>query len=190
MRRERFYHSLRLLLTRRVRKRTEYIKKHNLLGAIGENCKWGPWLIPLYPKLIKIHNNGRVHKTAKIVTHDLINNFLKICNPDYDFGPVERLGCVEIMDNVYIGMNVIVMPDVRIGKNCIISAGSVVTNDIPDNSVAAGNPAKVIGRFDMYMALRRMSKSQNVKFKNQELPDSLAEEQWKKFEKKRTNAFK
>lgn len=190
MRKERLYHSLRLLLMRSIRKRTAYLKKHDILGALGDDCKWGPWLIPLYPKLIKIHNNVRVHKTAKIVTHDVINSFLKTIRPDFEFGPTERLGCVEIMDNVYIGMNVIIMPDVRIGKNCIVSAGSVVTSDIPENSVVAGNPAKVIGRFDMYLALRRMSKSQYVEFKNQELPDSLAEEQWIKFEKKRMNAAK
>ena len=190
MRAERLYHSFRLLLIRKARKRAAYMKKHNILASIGENCIWGPWLVPLYPKLIKIHNNVRVHKTARIVTHDVINGFLKDVRPDYDFGPRERLGCVEIMDNVYIGMNAIIMPDVRIGKNCIISAGSVVTSDIPENSVVAGNPAIVIGRFDMYMALRRINKSQYVDFKNQELPDSLAEEQWIKFEKKRLSSPK
>lgn len=185
MRKERLIHSLKMLVMRSVRKRTAYMKEHEILGAMGENCVWGPWLVPLYPKLIKLHNNVRVHKTAKIVTHDVVNNFLKQSRPDFDFGPEERLGCVELEDNVYIAMNVTVMPDVRIGKNTIITAGSVVTSDIPENSIATGNPAKVVGRFDMYMALRRMSKGQQVEFKNQDLPDELAEEQWKKFEKKR-----
>lgn len=183
----RLYHSFRLLLLRSPRKRTIYMKEHNILGGMGENCVWGPWLVPLYPKLIKIHDNVRVHKTAKFVTHDVINGFLQMAKSDYDFGPEERLGCIELMDNVYIGMNVTVMPDVRINKNCMISAGSVASADIPENSIAAGNPAKVIGRFDMYMAFRRMSKSQSVAFKNQDLPDELAEEQWIKFEKKRNN---
>ena len=82
------------------------------------------------------------------------------------------------------------MPDVRVGKNCIVTAGSVVTSDIPENSIATGNPAKVVGRFDMYMAFRRMGKSQNVPFKNQELPKAIAEDKWEKFEKKRENAAK
>ena len=187
MRKERFLQSLHLLLTRNLRKRTQYLKDHQILGEVGENCVWGPWLVPLYPKLIKLHNNVRVHKTAKIVTHDVINGFIMTSRPDLDFGPKERLGCVELMDNVYIAMNVTVMPDVRIGPNAIVTAGSVVTSDIPENSVAAGNPAKVIGRFDYYMALRRMSKNQAVAFTNQELPDSLAEEQWEKFFKKRND---
>ena len=190
MRKERLIHSLRLLVKRSVRKRTAYMKKHDILGQIGENSVWGPWLVPLYPKLIKLHNNVRVHKTAKIVTHDVVNNFLKMSRPDIDFGPEERLGCVELMDNVYVAMNVTIMPDVRIGKNSIITAGSVVTSDIPENSIASGNPATVVGRFDMYMAFRRMSKGQNVEFKNQELPQELADAQWAKFEKKRQNAAK
>lgn len=190
MRKERLIHSLRMLMTRSIRKRTAYVKENNILGAMGENCIWGPWLVPLYPKLIKLHNNVRVHKTAHIITHDVVNGFLKDCKPEVDFGPEERLGCVELMDNVYIGMNVTIMPDVRIGKNCIVTAGSVVNSDIPENSIASGNPAKVIGRFDMYMAFRRMNKSQNVAFRNQELPDDLAEAQWTKFEKKRGNKEK
>ena len=85
---------------------------------------------------------------------------------------------------------IILLHDVRINRNCIVSAGSVVTSDIPENSVVAGNPAQVIGRFDMYCALRKMGKNQNVAFKNQELPESLAEAQWAKFEKKRNRVSK
>lgn len=184
MRRERFIHSLRLMLMRSIPKRTKYIKKHEILGSIGENCIWGPWLVPLYPKLIKLHDNVCVHKSATLVPHDYMNAFLRRCKPDYDFGPTERIGCIELMDNVYIAANVTILPDVRIGPNCIVTAGSVVTSDIPENTVASGNPAKVIGRFDMYLALRRLNRNQAVDFRNQELPDQLAEEQWHKFEKK------
>lgn len=186
MRADRMYHSVRLLLCRTPYKRAQYLKKHDLLGNIGEDCRWGPWLLPLYPKLIKLHNNVHVHKTAHIVTHDMLNRFLKMRNPTEDFGYIEKLGCVEFMDNVYISMNVTVMPDVCIHKDCIITAGSVVTSDIPENSVASGIPAKVTGRFDMFMALRKLSKGQCVQFKNQELDNSIAEEQWVRFNKKRS----
>jgi len=185
MRADRMYHSVRLLLLRKPAKRAEYLKKHNILGAIGENCKWGPWLVPLYPKLIKLGNNVHVHKTARIVTHDMLNRFLKTRNPQDDFGHGEKLGCVELMDNVYIAMNVTIMPDVRINKDCIISAGSVVTSDIPENSIASGIPAKPTGRFDMFLALRRMSRGQRLPVKNQELEDSLAEIEWDRFIRRR-----
>ena len=72
------------------------------LGAIGKNCKWGPWLVPLYPKLICLGDNVHVHKTAHIVTHDMLNRYLTTRNPDVDFGFGERLGCVDLQDNVYI----------------------------------------------------------------------------------------
>lgn len=51
---------------------------------------------------------------------------------------------VTIGDNVWIGGNAVIMPGVTIGSNCVIGAGSVVTKDIPDWSIAAGNPARVI----------------------------------------------
>lgn len=51
---------------------------------------------------------------------------------------------VVIGDDVWIGGRVIILPGVHIGNHCIIGAGSVVTKDIPDWAIAAGNPAKVI----------------------------------------------
>ena len=51
---------------------------------------------------------------------------------------------IEIGDNVWIGGGTIICPGVKIGKNTTIGAGSVVTKDIPENVVAAGNPCRVI----------------------------------------------
>lgn len=53
-------------------------------------------------------------------------------------------GPVKIGNNVHIGENVIILPGVNIGNNVIVGAGSVVTKSIPDNTLACGNPAKVI----------------------------------------------
>ena len=53
-----------------------------------------------------------------------------------------------IENNVFIGVNSVVLPGVRIGENSIIGAGSVVVRDIPANSVVVGNPALVIKKLN------------------------------------------
>lgn len=68
----------------------------------------------------------------------------------HPLNPVERNKGLEyarpitVGDNVWIGAGVSVLPGVTIGNNCVIGAGSVVTRDIPDNSLAVGNPCRVI----------------------------------------------
>lgn len=56
---------------------------------------------------------------------------------------LEYASNVRIGNNVWIGGNVTILPGVTIGDNCTIGAGSVVTKDIPSNSIAYGNPCKV-----------------------------------------------
>jgi acetyltransferase-like isoleucine patch superfamily enzyme len=57
-------------------------------------------------------------------------------------------GPVEIGDGTWIGIGVSIMANVKIGRNCVVGAGSVVTNDIPDFCIAVGVPAKVVRRID------------------------------------------
>lgn len=64
-------------------------------------------------------------------------------------------GGIKIGNNVFIGVNSIVLRNVSIGNNCIIGAGSVVCNSIPDNSVATGNPCKVILSLDEFCEKRK-----------------------------------
>lgn len=60
-------------------------------------------------------------------------------NSGYEYG----IG-VTIGDNVWVGGSVVINPGVKIGNNVVIGSGSVVTKDIPDNMIAAGNPCRVI----------------------------------------------
>jgi len=56
-----------------------------------------------------------------------------------------KIAPVVIEDDVFIGMNCLVLKGVTLGRGCVVGAGSVVTRDVPPGMVAAGNPAKVIG---------------------------------------------
>ena len=62
-----------------------------------------------------------------------------------------KVGRIDIGNDVFIGAASIILPNVRIGNKVIVGAGSVVTKDIPDNSVAVGNPARVIGTYDEFV---------------------------------------
>lgn len=71
-----------------------------------------------------------------------------------------RLGCVSIGDDVFIGAGSIVLPGVCIGNKVVIGAGSVVSCSIPDNSIAVGNPARVVGTYDAFIERRTQEKNE------------------------------
>lgn len=89
---------------------------------------------------------------VQFINHDTIRNML---NRKYKANIFKRYyGCIWIGNNVMIGSSTIIMPNVRIGHNVIIGSGSIVTRDVPDNSVAAGIPCKVISSFDDFVKKR------------------------------------
>jgi maltose O-acetyltransferase len=66
-----------------------------------------------------------------------------------------KIGRVSIGRKTFIGEGTIILPGVTIGENVIIGAGSVVSNDIPDGSVAVGNPSKVVAITEEYIEKHR-----------------------------------
>lgn len=82
---------------------------------------------------------------ANVTLADTDFHALSPANRRYNRNPDEIVvSPIVIEDNVFIGADVFVLKGVTIGKNSVIGAGSVVTRDIPENSIAAGNPARVI----------------------------------------------
>lgn len=105
------------------------------------NVIWGsePWLI-------KLGKNVHITNGVKFLTHDAGILIFKKQYPTLDLTMP-----IEIGDNVYIGTDVLILPGVKIGNKVIIGAGSVISKDIPDNSVVVGVPGKVIKSCDEYL---------------------------------------
>lgn len=68
---------------------------------------------------------------------------------------VSKVGRVVIGDNVFVGHGSIILPNTHIGNKVIVGSGSVVSRDIPDNSVAVGNPIQIISTYDNYVERHR-----------------------------------
>lgn len=98
------------------------------------------------PWLITMGDNVHITKNVEFITHDGGVLIFRKDIPD-----LEITKPITISDNVYIGINTIILPGVNIGDNCIIGAGSVVTKDISSNSVVGGIPAKFIKSTDEYL---------------------------------------
>jgi len=137
-------------------KRAEYIKKKNIFGFMGENVVFQVMIIPLYPKLIKIHDNVTISTNVTFLTHDVIHRHI---NYRYGSGTsCENIQAIEILENCFIGSGAIINGNVRIGPNSIVGAGAVVTKDVPPDTIVAGVPAKKIASFDELLEKRRNNK--------------------------------
>lgn len=83
----------------------------------------------------------------RVFITDVYHGFLDATRP-ISRQPLYSTGTVEIGSGSWIGIGVSIMPNVKIGKHCVIGANAVVTHDIPDYHVAAGVPARIIRRID------------------------------------------
>jgi acetyltransferase-like isoleucine patch superfamily enzyme len=117
------------------------------------------------PRLI-IGNNVNIEQNVHIVCGSRIDigdnvsitggvAIVDVVHPYDDIGDDSKIGSriqcdgnyVEIGNNVFIGFGAIIMPNVKIGKNSVIGAHAVVNHDVPEYSVAAGNPAKIVKKY-------------------------------------------
>lgn len=127
-----------------IRNPVKYAKKCGV--HFGEDLhvygrvSWGtePWTITLGDHVFITHR-------VVFLTHDGGTLLFRKEIPD-----LEKTVPITVGSNVFIGTQALIMGGVRIGDNCVIAAGSVVTKDVPSNSVVGGNPARFIESIEVY----------------------------------------
>lgn len=129
-----------------------------LFGSVGENPNVLPGFICDNGSNIHAGKNLIINYNVTILDVDgvhlgdycMIGPGVLIATVNHGLKPSERrkhlsfIKPVWIGDDVWIGGHATILPGVHVGNNCIIAAGAVVTHDVPDNSLVAGVPAKVI----------------------------------------------
>lgn len=109
-----------------------WIYRKFLKMNIGAETAFAFKVVPdlLYPEFITIGKNCVIGYNTTILTHEfLVDEF--------------KTGPVHIGDNTLIGANVTILPGVTIGNNVKVGAGAIVSKDIPDNTMAYGNPIQI-----------------------------------------------
>ena len=113
---------------------------------IGKNCHFSPYVLIdlLHPELITIEDNVTIASNSMIFAHvnPTTNEFLK------NHGYPRTIKPVVIKNGAIVSVGCIIIAGVTIGKNSIVGAGSVVSQDIPDYCIAVGNPARIIKKID------------------------------------------
>lgn len=101
---------------------------------IGRNAIVMPNSLMMASGTITIEDNVQVAAYVKLISnnHDPYDRMILTCMP------------VVLKRNCWIGAGAVILPGVTVGENSIVGAGSVVTKDVPDNTVVAGNPAKFV----------------------------------------------
>ena len=114
---------------------------------IGENCHFNPYVLIdlIYPKMVEIQDNVTLGSNSMIFAHSnpSANLFLK----QGEFP--RKISKVVIKTGAVINPGAIITAGVTIGKNSIVSVGSVIFENVPDNCVVLGNPARVVKKLDL-----------------------------------------
>ncbi len=149
-----------------------YLRKEGY--SIGKNNRIYTHNFGSEPYLIQIGNNSTITRGVNFITHDGGSWIFRDEIPDLNV-----FGKIEIKDNCFIGLNSIILPNVTIGPNSIVGAGSVVSKDVPPNTVVAGVPARIISSTEEYKKKCLMKwKSQNLMGPREKWKSQLIEHFW------------
>lgn len=135
-------------------------RKYKILTAVsdgmivGDKTKFvGEVEFGTEPYLIKIGSCCTITNGVKFINHDggiQVGYIKKGIDIDDVYGKKVVLGKIEVGDNVFIGVNSILLPGTKVGSNVVIGAGSVLKGCYPSDVILAGVPARILGRVDDY----------------------------------------
>jgi maltose O-acetyltransferase len=137
-------------------------RKRYLEGLVHRGLKLGMnvdiiedfFFDPSHCFLISIGDNCIICPKVRLIAHDASTKKLL---------GYTKIGRIDIRENCFIGDSAIILPAVTVGPNSIVGAGAVVTKDVPPNTIAAGNPARVTGPVDDYIQkIEAISKGKKV----------------------------
>ena len=154
--------------------RARYMSRKGLVRGMGENVWFQPRALSNDPHLIRFHNNIVVASGVTFVAHDVIN--LMIGRKNGVRLPVNE-DCIEVLDDVFIGSGSVIL-------RAIVAAGSVVTKDVPPDSIVGGVPVKRLGEFSELEAQRLADVGRFDGMTRAQIDDAL----WERFDAARESA--
>lgn len=159
---------LRKLLSKALNRLRKYRHRKNVYSAINNGLKLGKNVTimddvrfdPPHNSLISIGDNTTIGPEVAFIAHDATT-----------FKPLNygRIGFIEIGEDCFIGERSIILPGVEIGARCIVGAGSVVSKDIPEGSIAIGNPCQVVGSYIDFIERHKKRIKNGITIKYSEL---------------------
>src|SRR3954464_7888441 len=136
-------------------RRWETLKALGMRIGKNVNLPFSTWIDQAHCHLISIGDHCGFGARCAILAHDAM--------PD-EYLNASRIGRVTIHESCHFGMCTLILPGVTIGPRSVVGAGSVVIHDIPPDSVAAGDPAKVICSLEEFLSKHREAMKDSPRF--------------------------
>lgn len=124
----------------------QYLQRRGGFYRMGRHCSIQTNVVITDPQHLSLGSNVRL-SGCTLFGHDGSVNMLKAMTGK----SLDRVGKIDIRDNVFIGHQAIIMPGVTIGPNAIVAAGALVTRDVPPDSIVAGMPARVVSTLSAHI---------------------------------------
>lgn len=123
-----------------------FLARRGGFHGMGDHCSIQANAVITDPRYVRLGNNVRL-SGCTLFGHDGSVNMLVQATGKM----LDRVGKIDIRDNVFIGHGATILPGVTIGPNAIVAAGAVVSRDVPPNSIVAGVPARRVSDLDQYV---------------------------------------